>query len=153
VAEGAFEQVVRDALRRGVNKVLHAAPAADLAALADAARYEGEDALAVRALLSLRTRFAASSDAKAAPYFLARVSRGERALHWYETYLREQPDGAFVAPALGALMNLHDKRGEQGAAAECARAYLRRAPAGPHAAMARTILAREARSRQGEPVR
>lgn len=146
VAEGKFAEVVRAATRAGLTKVLHKAAQRDLAALADAARYEGDDALSRRALLALRKRFEATSDGRAAAYFLGRISRDQQALHWYQTYVREQPEGPFAAPALGALMTLQAKRGDHAASKLSASAYLRRAPNGPYAASARALLA-ETRSR------
>jgi hypothetical protein len=139
VAQGRFAEVVASARRAGIVPILTHASASDLSALADAARYEGDDALARRALVSLRARFANTSGGRSAAYFLARISRGDAAVGWYTTYLKEQADGPFAAPALGGLMALHAERGATALAKRAAQGYLRRDPNGPYAATARKI--------------
>ena len=61
LAAGKTVAVVADAERRGLAKVLDSSSSEDLAALADASRFEKRDDLARRALLAQRRRFSCSS--------------------------------------------------------------------------------------------
>ena len=143
VAAGDFRGVVADAQARGVDASLHGAPLADLGALADAARYAGDNDLARRALLAERSRFPASAEAHAAAFLLGRLADSGggapgAAVGWYDAYLAEAPYGAFAAEALGrklaALRRAHDP-----AARAVAAEYLQRYPKGPYAASAREL--------------
>jgi hypothetical protein len=143
VAEGDYRGVLADADARGVNAMLRKAPLADLAALADAARYAGRPALARDALLSVRARFAGASEARAAAFLLGRLAddgggptRG--AVAWYDTYLAESPSGPFAAEALGRKLTALRRAGDP-AARSTADEYLRRYPEGPYAAAAREL--------------
>ncbi|WP_198096053.1 hypothetical protein, partial [Clostridioides difficile] len=62
VARGDYAAVVREAKDMGEGAAL-ARPLGDLRALADAARFTGDVALAVRAYSTIRSRFASSGDA------------------------------------------------------------------------------------------
>lgn len=57
LADGQAAEIVAEARRRGISKVLELGTSEDLAALADAARFERDPGLARRALLSQRRRF------------------------------------------------------------------------------------------------
>jgi hypothetical protein len=142
VAAGDFRGVLADAEARGLDAVLAQAPLADLAALADAARYAGRGAVARRALLAQRDRFAASAEARAAAFLLGRLADDggspAEARSWYDRYLVEAPAGAVAAEALGRKMMALHRAGDPAAPAVAA-AYLRRHPDGPHAAAAREI--------------
>jgi len=142
VARGDFEAVVDDARRQGIDRVLSEAPQADLAALADAARYARHQDLARRVLVAQRARFAGSVLAKDAAFFLGDLAEGRQdaALSWYETYLYESPDGAYASQALGRKMTLVQQlRGAEAARATAAE-YLQRFGDGPYAPNARKLL-------------
>jgi ferric-dicitrate binding protein FerR (iron transport regulator) len=146
VAEGDFQGVVAEAQRRGFDTTLGAAPAPELAALADAARYVRRRDVARRALLAERERFPKSREGREAAFFLGGLSEDEpgaeasrAALDWYDHYLSDSPQGAYAPHALGREMVLvHRLRGAE-AARPIAVDYLQRFPNGPYAAPARKL--------------
>lgn len=144
VAGGQFETVIRLATDRGTAGCIRSCGAADLRALADAARYTGRTDLALEALQGLRTRFRGSGEERSAAFLLGRVeeSRGAaaRAESWYETYLKERPGGELAAEALAGRMRSVSATSGRKAAAPLAREYLSRYPNGVHAEAARAIL-------------
>ena len=92
LAEGRADLIVADARRIGLAKVLDRGSSEELAALASAARYQRDDALARRALLTQRHRFPRSMRAAEASFLLGRIDdeSGDdtrRALDWYDRYL------------------------------------------------------------------
>lgn len=146
VRQGRFGEVLRQAKQRGLSKTLAQASRAELVALADAARYEGDHPTAEAALLAQRRRFARHQDAHTAAFLLGRLAEDHRlerreALAWFRRYLEESPRGPFVAEALGRAMALEQKLGNRAAAEESARTYLARFPGGPYAPLARELLA------------
>jgi TolA-binding protein len=145
VAAGDYASVVLDAERRGLASVMADGTLADLVALADAARLSGRIDLARRTLLAQRSRFARTSAAKDAAFFLGRIADDhERALDsaigWYDTYLSEAPAGHFAAEAFGRKMVAVSKQSGRAAAKATAGEYLKRFPSGPHATLARELL-------------
>ena len=109
LSEGRADLIVADARRIGLAKVLDRGSSEELAALASAARYQRDDALARRALLTQRHRFPRSTRAAEASFLLGRIddesgNDTRRALDWYDRYLREAPAGAYVSEALGRKM-------------------------------------------------
>jgi len=144
LAQGDFEAVIVDAERRGVREVLTRGTRADLAALADAARYTRRADLARRALIAERARFAGSTAAREAGYFLGVLSEDEQtwqdALEWYARYRREDPAGTYAGPALGRTMVLEARHQGNGAARADAQEYLSRFPSGPYAPTAQQVL-------------
>ena len=143
---GDFDGILQDADRRGLDASLARAPAIELAALADAARYRRRDELARRALLAERTRFPRSARARDAAFLLGRLEEtssggGARALEWYDRYLEEAPLGAYASEALGRKMTATARVQGPRAAREVAATYLRRFPGGSYAASARSLLA------------
>ncbi|HXX66133.1 MAG TPA: FecR domain-containing protein [Polyangiaceae bacterium] len=144
VARGSFQAVIDDAQRQGIDRVLTEASQADLAALADAARYAHSQDLARRALGAQRARFPGSVLARDAAFFLGGLaeSGGDDAgsVEWYETYLRESPDGAYASQALGRKMMLVEPIRGTDAARTAAAEYLRRFGDGPYAPNARKLL-------------
>jgi hypothetical protein len=144
VIGGDYAGVLLDAERRGISQVLAQGSMADVVALGDAARLMGRLDLARRALLAERSRFSRSGAAKDAAFFLGRLADDHEhapgsALPWYETYLSEAPDGHFAAEAFGRKMIAISKQSGRAAAKPVALEYLKRFPAGPHAAAAREL--------------
>ncbi len=140
VADGNFRGVVDAAETRGIDGTLNRGTLTDVVALADAARYLQQRALARRGLLAQRSRFAGSAEARAAAFVLGRMaddggSRDE-AIRWYDTYLAESPRGSFVAEALGRRLVALVESGDAAGAGRAAKEYLARFPRGPHAAYA-----------------
>lgn len=143
VRHGQFQAVVRAAEARGVESCLTSCGAADVRALADAARYSGQAALANRSLLALRRRFPGTSDGSAAAFLLGRVNESSRqfaaADGWYDTYLRESPRGQFASDALAGRMRSVAATAGAASAKPLALEYLRRYPDGVHAPAARKL--------------
>jgi hypothetical protein len=141
LADGNFRGVVDAAEARGTEASLSRGSLSDVVALADAARYLHDRALAKRGLLAERSRFAGSAEARGAAFVLGRMaddggSRDE-AIRWYDTYLAESPGGAFVAEALGRKLVALVESGDTVGAHTVAKEYLRRFPHGAHADYAR----------------
>ncbi len=102
VAGGDFAGVIAEAEARGLDASIDGSSLADLAALADAARYAGRADLAQRALIAERSRFAGSSEARSAAFLLGRLtetSSPAAAVAWYDLYLGEAPGGSLAAEA------------------------------------------------------
>lgn len=119
-----------------------AAPAADeLLERALSARGRGDPSTATGLLESLRAAHPGTSQAAIAAAYLGRdaAQRGQRdaARRWFEIYLEEQPSGPLEREASGQLIEL-TTGSEQ---TERARGYLARHPNGPHAPLAKRVLA------------
>lgn len=145
VVAGRAKAVIADARRVGLHKVLERSSGEELAALASAARYQNEDELARRVLLTQRRRFPRSARAAEASFLLGRLDDESkrdpgRALSWYERYLDEAPRGEYVSEALGRKMMVLERTDREAEAAAIARDYLRRFPAGTYAHAARALL-------------
>ena len=144
LAEGRASEVVEEARRLGIAQVLSTRSNEDLSALADAARFERQSALAREALLAQRKRFPGSPRAVEASFLLGRLedeSTGgpERALGWYDRYLAEAPRGAYVSATLGRKMMVLERAHRRAEAASIAAAYLRQFPSGTYAAAAEAL--------------
>ncbi|HEY8923258.1 MAG TPA: FecR domain-containing protein [Polyangia bacterium] len=147
LADGDAVGILAEAQRRGLSSVLRTASSEDLAALADAARFQLQDRLARRVLLTQRDRFPGTRRAQEASFLLGRLSdeRGDRApdaLAWYERYLHEAPSGAYAAEAMGRMMIALERQQRVDEARAVATAYLRRFPQGVYARTAREVTSR-----------
>jgi TolA-binding protein len=144
VAHGDFAGVIEGAERRGIDKTLAEVPLPDLAAVADAARYERRQDIARRALVALRTRFSGSVQARDAAFFLGGLAENQNdiasALDGYETYLRETPNGPYASQALGRKFTIVQRLQGAEAARPFASQYVDRFPDGPYAPNARKLL-------------
>jgi ferric-dicitrate binding protein FerR (iron transport regulator) len=144
LADGDAAGILADAQRRGIARLLADGSSEDLAALADAARFRKQDALARRVMLAQRHRFAGTLRAEEASFLLGRLAdgpggRASDALAWYERYLREAPSGAYAAEAMGRMMLVLEREQRTDKAREVAGAYLRRFPQGAYARAARAL--------------
>jgi hypothetical protein len=147
MAQGDFRSVLADAEQRGLAHTLETASAADLTALADAARYVRRGDVARRTYLAERERFPRSVTAREAAFFLGGLAEDEpgvaaakTALEWYERYMSDSPRGTYAAQALGRQMILVHKLRGADAARSIANDYLSRFPSGPYADSARKLL-------------
>jgi hypothetical protein len=139
-AKGDYASIVRAAEDRGIDRVIAGASADELRALADAARFSGRSALAQRALLAIRSRFAGTKAATGAAFVLGRMVDGsdaKAAVAWYDRYVAE--GGPLAAEALGRRMLALRRAGDNGASRRAAIEYLRRFPDGPYAGQAREL--------------
>ena len=143
LAGGDFETIVRQAEHVGLETCLAEAGSADLAALADAARYGRHDDIARRALLAQRRRFALSPAGRDTSFLLGRLEETEQhgaaAIDWYDKYLSEVEAGTYASEALGRKMNLTQRLYGDDRASAVARDYLDRFPHGTYAARARAL--------------
>jgi TolA-binding protein len=125
-------------------RLLARGSAEDLLLLGDAARLSGDEALAERAFVAVRTRFSGSGDAGAATFRLARLGsssgRPADAARWYETYAREHPGGPLASQARGRAIEAWQRAGDRAQARAAAQTYLARHPDGPYRALASEVI-------------
>lgn len=144
LAAGNFAVILQQAEQRGLEAALAEVPSAELAALADAARYSRRDDVARRALLAQRRRFPRSARANDAAFLLGRLEEAtqspEAALTWYTRCLDESPHGTYVSEALGRKMTLVQRVHGAARAVPLAEEYLRRFGNGTYAAAARALI-------------
>jgi TolA-binding protein len=107
---------------------------------ARAARLAGHPDEERAALLACRRRAPGQAAAAQAAYLLGRASGAAEAARWFETYLREQPQGLLAREAAGRLIESYRASGNKSAAQTAASRYLARYPHGPHASLARQAL-------------
>ncbi len=142
IARGEFEDVVTSAQTFGVQRCIDTCSPADLRRLADAARYTNRFTLARDALLALRRRD--PSQRAVAAFLLATVcepqGRTQSALSYYDTYLREAPEGSYAQEARLARLRILDGQGSTTAARRAASEYLARYPNGAGTKLARQVL-------------
>jgi TolA-binding protein len=120
--------------------------ASELLALSDAARGEGHPERAAQFLRDLRKRFPRTDEAGIAAYTLGvtafdQAHSLDQAATWFETYLRERPNGSLAAEALGRWMEAESALGRTERAAQVAKRYLAEYPAGAHSDVAAKVLA------------
>jgi len=103
---------------------------------------ENDPSEATRLYRAIRKKHGGTRAAADAAFMLARLEgESARAVVLLETYLREQPKGAYVDAALGRLVRTQHKLGDDAAAQKHARRYLSLYPRGPYAAEAKQVLA------------
>lgn len=145
-ARGKYREALAAAEAAGFDAEVARASPSELLLLADAARLGGSPARARAALLGARSRFGARGHTA---FLLGKIaadqggSAGDAAT-WMETYLREDPRGAFAEQALGRLVEL--SRRDPEAASRAAARYLARYPNGAHAALARSLVTEKTRA-------
>ena len=147
LSEGHAAAIVGDARRQGIARVLEGSDSEELAALADAARYQQDHALARQVLLAQRRRFPLTARAAEASFLLGRLADDSPggvapAVAWYDRYLAEAPDGAYASEALGRKMMVLERSHRRFAATAVAADYLRRFPVGTYARAAEAIVGR-----------
>lgn len=143
-AAGKFKDAIEAADREGFQRICAEGSAADLWALADAARLSGDVARSSMALTTLRRRFPDADQATESAFLLGVIAfdtRGDHveAARWFTTYLSERPRGRLAREAAGRLLEAEERSGNRAGAREAARRYLRDYPGGPHAEMAKAI--------------
>ncbi len=144
VRRGEYSAVLRDAERRGIPQVLSTATAAEVMALANAARFSGRVSVGREAYLALRQRFSGTAPASSAAFLMGRLMESGSPLEarrWYERYEQEAPKGALVAEAMGRRLLLTQTLGSRVEVQRLAEDYVRRFPDGPYAGVARKIVA------------
>jgi hypothetical protein len=139
---GKHDAAITAAERSGLARIYQSASADDLLSLARAGRLAGRADIERNALLACRSRFKGQPAAARAAYLLGRSTGAGEAASWFETYIREQPAGALVREASGRLIESQQRAGNVAATREAASRYLASYPDGPHASLARQVLAR-----------
>jgi hypothetical protein len=127
------------ALQRGFDGECRRSSPADLLVLGDVARLAGDPDHAMQAYAAARRR-REGTDRSAFAIGLIEFDhrhRYRRAAEWFETYVREQPQGPLVEEAEGRSMEAWQRAGEPSKAREAAQGYLARHPTGPYADLAR----------------
>ncbi len=117
--------------------------ASELLRLADVARFARRPARAREALDAVRRRFPDTDAAATAAFERGRIALAGSDSHaeaasWFDTYLRERPDGTLAREAMGRRMEALETT-DRAAARTAARRYLERYPAGPHADLAKRL--------------
>jgi hypothetical protein len=135
-----------DRVKHDFERECQSREAGELWLLGDTARLSGHGRQAQRAYQTLRERFRGTAMTADAAFALGRLAidldgDATAAERWFETNLGEQPDGALARFALGRIMDLRLERGDRNGAADVAREYLRRFPAGSRASGAKALLA------------
>lgn len=120
--------------------------AAALTTLGDEARIAGDRARASVAYRAIWRRFPGTPDAADAAFVLGRMALDEprgatRASRWLERSLATAPDGAFAREAAGCAIEARLHAGDAAGARRAALRYLERFGTGPHAALARRVVA------------
>lgn len=142
LAARAYSAAIAAAEQHGFESVLLDATRAELYALSDAARYAERAIRAREALIALRSRF---GERGKTAFLLGRIAadraEADDAIPWFDLYLREEPSGTLVEPALGRLIELTHAR-DAARARRLAERYLASFPDGTYAALARTMLSK-----------
>jgi hypothetical protein len=145
--KGEYRAALAAAERSGISARMQALDARGLLTLGDVARYAGAPQTAERAFLALVARFPEDPLAADAVFSLGRLAfEGERpqeAALWFERYVERWRGGPLADQAAGRLVECWLRAGDEAKARLAARSYLARAPAGPHAPLARRLLAGE----------
>ena len=139
---GRFAEALAAAKTQGFAAECQRADVAELALLADLARYNHAASEESRALHLLRERFTGTKRAALAAFGLGRLEFDNHgsyaeAAEWFRVYLKEQPKGTLAREASGRLLEALQRGGRQAATRELAMQYLRDYPTGPHAELAR----------------
>lgn len=140
---GDYRALLTELTPDQVEQAVWQADATQLIDLGAAARRLG-DSRAGSIYTVARSRFPGTEAAADAAFLLGRMQFHSGAYRssatWFETYLRERPDGRLAREAAGRLVEAYDQGGDRNRAREAAEQYLSRYPEGPHAALARSVL-------------
>lgn len=142
---GRYEDAIAALQSAGLDSVLAAASDDELLRLARLARATGDAALARRALVTCRARFAHTKHAAVAAFELGRAAAPAEAARWFAVYLDEQAEGPLAEEAGGRLVEALEVSGRHEDAVSAAKRSLAQFPHGPYASMARRVI--------GSPVR
>ena len=139
--KGDYDGAYAAALGVGLASVLRASSSDELLRLAQVARLSGHRDTERQALVTCRRRFPGTETSAIAAYELGRSSSPSEASSWFDTYLGEQPSGPLAREAWGRLVEARASAGDERGARDAAARYLARYPDGPHAPLARRVLA------------
>ena len=118
--------------------------ASKLLDLSDAARLGGDSQAALAALRALESRFPSAALSMDSDFLMGRLhaQRGENgeATRRLTEYIERGDGSRYAVEALGRLVELHSKSGNEAQARALARRYLDRAPSGPYHRLAESVL-------------
>jgi len=142
---GHYREALQAVEQQGFAATCDSLGARDLLTLGSTARLAGRADRAREAYLAARRRFPNSTEAGISAFSLGRLAsdagRASDAIGWFKRYLTEQPSGPLAREAAGRLIELLRQTGDEARARAAADGYLKRYPSGPHAALARSVLA------------
>jgi hypothetical protein len=136
-----YDAAYTAALSGGLASVLRGSSADELLRLAQVSQLTGHRDTERVALFTCRRRFPGTERAAVAAYELGRASTPSEASSWFDTYLGERPTGPLAREASGRLVEARASAGDDRGARDAAARYLARYPDGPHAQLARRVLA------------
>lgn len=141
---GRYDEALAAAEAEGI-ATLRQQASGELLALAEAARRARRHDLARSLLLAVRER--GGVERQAATFALGQQAFDDvhdplTATHWFGLVLQENPGGPLSREASGRLLESLERAGDHTGARGQAQRYLEAYPDGPHASMARGILAR-----------
>ena len=142
-ARGEYAEALSRLGAEEIERAIWQADSRELIELGAAAR-RADDRRAGYIHTVIRSRFAGTDTAADAAFMLGRMEfhagRHLASVTWFETYLRERPNGRFAREAAGRLVEAYQQGGDEARARAAAERYLARYPTGPHAALARSVL-------------
>ena len=138
---GHYREALQAVERSGFEKACWKLGADELVELGDVARLSRDAPRAEQAYRLARLRFPRSDRPVFALGLVAFEQRQDfrAAGRWFDTYVRQYPDGPLAPEALGREMESWHRAGDQGRARRAARSYLEETPNGPYAPLARQI--------------
>lgn len=144
---GQYAAAVKEAEKVGFSSLEQSVSASDLLLLADVARLGGAPQRARGVLTALRSRYPGHTNAATAAFTLGRMAQeldhdDRRAMQWYRTYLKEEPQGRMAEGARARLLKATLRVGSQAEKEQAARDYLAHHPTGSSAGVARSMLSK-----------
>jgi hypothetical protein len=144
---GQYAAAVKEAEKVGFSSLERSVSASDLLLLADVARLGGAPQRARGVLTALRNRYPGHTNAATAAFTLGRMAQeldhdDRRAMQWYRTYLKEEPQGRMAEGARARLLKATLRIGSQAEKEQAARDYLAHHATGSSAAVARSMLSK-----------
>jgi hypothetical protein len=142
-AAGHYQEALAVAERMGFSRSCRRLGADAVVELGDVARLAQDVPRAEEAYRAARRRFPRTDRPAFAMGLIAFDQRKDfrRAARWFDTYLRDYPRGPLAREAAGRAMDAWNRAGDRTLASRAARDYLKRAPEGPYAPLARQIAA------------
>jgi hypothetical protein len=140
---GHYAKAVGLVEEQGVDVAMRDVSSDDLLLFADAARLARRAELGRSALTMLRQRFQGSADAAEGAFRLGRMEFDAQhfaeAGTWFDAYVGEAPQGAFIAEAMGRRLDAW-QRAKDSRASKAATEYLDRYSKGAYAPLAQKVL-------------
>ncbi len=143
MAKGQYRRAFEAVEKAGLSRVANSLDPWNLLRLADLARLTNRQKIARHLLVDLRRRYPRSGAASQAAFRLGRMafhSNLHRAIKWFRIVLAEHPGTSLQTAAKGRIMEAFWRMGKIPEARTEAADYLKLAPQGAYATLARRIL-------------